>query len=231
MKTRIIASELTQEEAVLIERLVKDRFKFSPCKNCGDNLTDFMLPENPLSGTNRVYCTSCGKWSGSELDSRILFDFLEAITCASHSVHDALSALCAPDPDKIASSSGLVDQALADFFEVMADRWGRNISMWFNSYNGLPKSITAKTSGYKVVQKTATIYDFQVLPLLSAVVNQAVLSRLEEEPEFDYDSPHMCKNCDAPPSEREMRNFSEISRDGDIYCGRCNTFIRTWDPN
>lgn len=226
MRTRpVITSELTTDEAILIECLIKGRFHLPPCKNCSDDLKDFMVPENFLSDTARVYCVSCGKWSGSELDSRIMFDFLEAFTSEAHPAHSAVTELSTPD----LASDKPQDQELNAFARVMSNRWERDIRMWFNSSNGLPKAIFAMKPYQRDTE--VALYDFVLMRLLSTVVNQAVLERIGRIPEFDYDSPHMCTNCGAPPSAREMRNFNEISRYADIHCGACGVFIRTWDPN
>lgn len=42
--------------------------------------------------------------------------------------------------------------------------------------------------------------------------------------------PHKhCPKCDSPPKEHELRNHDLIWHDGDVYCTRCETRVRSWD--
>ena len=43
--------------------------------------------------------------------------------------------------------------------------------------------------------------------------------------------PHVhCPKCSSPPGvAHEVRNFSQISRDGDVYCRECGTYVRDYD--
>ena len=47
---------------------------------------------------------------------------------------------------------------------------------------------------------------------------QAEWHRRNDCPKCGYDGPY------------EMRNFSQISRMGDLHCGRCGAYIRMYDP-
>ena len=38
-----------------------------------------------------------------------------------------------------------------------------------------------------------------------------------------------CPKCDSPPSLHELRNYNMMWHDGDIYCVKCNTFVRNYD--
>jgi hypothetical protein len=38
-----------------------------------------------------------------------------------------------------------------------------------------------------------------------------------------------CPKCGADPSHYEMRNYSMMWHEGDIYCTLCDTFIRYFD--
>jgi hypothetical protein len=38
-----------------------------------------------------------------------------------------------------------------------------------------------------------------------------------------------CPKCGAPPANQEVRNYDEIWRDGDVYCMKCNTRVRSYD--
>ena len=42
------------------------------------------------------------------------------------------------------------------------------------------------------------------------------------------DSPN-CKNCWAPPSDHEVKNYDPVWRDGDVYCKKCGTRVRGYD--
>jgi len=38
-----------------------------------------------------------------------------------------------------------------------------------------------------------------------------------------------CKKCGAPPSEHELRDYSMLWHDGDVYCRKCGSYVRMWD--
>lgn len=42
--------------------------------------------------------------------------------------------------------------------------------------------------------------------------------------------PHKhCPKCDSPPIKHELRNYDPMWHDGDVYCTKCGTRVRTWD--
>ena len=48
----------------------------------------------------------------------------------------------------------------------------------------------------------------------------------------EIDSPYThkhCPKCNAPPSKQEIRNYSMMWHDGDVYCSVCNTYVRRYD--
>jgi hypothetical protein len=38
-----------------------------------------------------------------------------------------------------------------------------------------------------------------------------------------------CPKCGADPSKHEVRNYSMMWHEGDVYCLMCNTFVRSFD--
>ena len=228
--TRVSKIGIKQAEAV--ERLIKDRFKLSSCKFCDDDLANFMLPRNYMHGAYDVFCTVCGKWSGLELDSRVVSDFVEAIASTKHSAHKAVLTLLTGEPCRkdLLMNSG--DERYTTFAKLLTNKEICHFSMELGSYSGLPESVHI-TNPYLRTEKDlkATLYAWEIMPLLSSALNQAVIKRLGEEPAFDYESQYLCKKCGAPPSEQTMQNFNQVLREGDIHCGRCGIYIRTWDPN
>lgn len=38
-----------------------------------------------------------------------------------------------------------------------------------------------------------------------------------------------CPNCGAPPSQHQLRNYSMMWHDGDIYCRNCGAYVRMYD--
>lgn len=38
-----------------------------------------------------------------------------------------------------------------------------------------------------------------------------------------------CPKCGAPPSQHIVRNHNLAWHDGDVYCGKCNAFVRYYD--
>jgi hypothetical protein len=38
-----------------------------------------------------------------------------------------------------------------------------------------------------------------------------------------------CPKCGSEPKEHEVRNFDRVWRDGDVYCTKCNTYVRMYD--
>lgn len=38
-----------------------------------------------------------------------------------------------------------------------------------------------------------------------------------------------CPNCNADPSTHVMKNYSMMWHEGDIYCGKCDTYVRGYD--
>ncbi len=40
---------------------------------------------------------------------------------------------------------------------------------------------------------------------------------------------HHCPNCNASPKKFELRDYSLVWHDGEIWCTACETFIRHWD--
>ncbi len=38
-----------------------------------------------------------------------------------------------------------------------------------------------------------------------------------------------CPNCGAPPGEHEVQNYSMIWHDGNVYCKKCNAYVRAYD--
>ncbi len=39
-----------------------------------------------------------------------------------------------------------------------------------------------------------------------------------------------CPECGAPPNQHEMRDLNTVAREADIYCTKCQAFVRMWDP-
>jgi len=37
-----------------------------------------------------------------------------------------------------------------------------------------------------------------------------------------------CPECDSA-AHLEVRNYDEMWRDGDVYCGKCNVYVRMYD--
>ena len=223
-------TKLPSKHAIAIERLIKARFQLPPCKFCGDDLADFMLPRNYMHGAYYVFCGACGKWSGSELDARVINDFVEAFAQTKHLAHTATIELLGSVKqcgDKQLSGS---DERIRAFSTMLEKPWGCNINMWLITYTGLPQSVSL-TSNAGTSRAEALLYDWEIMPLLAAALNQAVIARLRSTPEFDLDSQYLCKNCGASPSQQTMQNFNEVLREGDIHCGACDVFIRSWDPN
>lgn len=38
-----------------------------------------------------------------------------------------------------------------------------------------------------------------------------------------------CKNCGSTPSDHVLKNYNMAWHDGDVYCKKCDSFVRTWD--
>jgi hypothetical protein len=38
-----------------------------------------------------------------------------------------------------------------------------------------------------------------------------------------------CPKCGSDPSHHEMRNYSMIWHEGDIFCLKCDSFVRSFD--
>ena len=38
-----------------------------------------------------------------------------------------------------------------------------------------------------------------------------------------------CPKCGSDPSKREVRNYSMMWHEGDVYCVLCDTFVRDFD--
>lgn len=38
-----------------------------------------------------------------------------------------------------------------------------------------------------------------------------------------------CPNCNASPKDQEVRNYDMMWHDGDVYCTKCDTYIRGYD--
>lgn len=38
-----------------------------------------------------------------------------------------------------------------------------------------------------------------------------------------------CKNCGAPPSEHEVRDYDPTWRDGNVHCTKCDSYVRGYD--
>jgi hypothetical protein len=38
-----------------------------------------------------------------------------------------------------------------------------------------------------------------------------------------------CPKCGSEPEDHELRNYDPVWRDGDIYCKKCGTRVRTYD--
>lgn len=46
--------------------------------------------------------------------------------------------------------------------------------------------------------------------------------------DFHFNHTH-CPKCDSPPQDHELRNYSMMWHDGDVYCTKCNEYVRMWD--
>jgi hypothetical protein len=38
-----------------------------------------------------------------------------------------------------------------------------------------------------------------------------------------------CKKCGSKPRDHEVRNYSMMWHDGDVYCLKCGAYVRMWD--
>lgn len=38
-----------------------------------------------------------------------------------------------------------------------------------------------------------------------------------------------CPKCDSGPQDHEVRNYDMMWHDGDVYCVKCGTYVRSYD--
>ena len=192
------------DAAQLVDQKVKEAKAWLACKWCKAEAANF------VTGifSDAVYCSSCGRYAGYSFPIGPVLHRL-----ADTNVRD----------EKMLALLGLLEEwpgCRADMpvhIEAVTTYW------WKDSPNVL-----------QVWQCKELIYrqhEQSIRWSLGPVINQAVVARLGRVPEINFRDQFACPHCGASEDRQDWRNFNQVARLADIYCGECGKFIRTWDPS
>lgn len=222
------ATCLPLEQAQQIEKWVKRRFDIAPCRWCSADPSGFMMPRTFMHSAFTLYCSICGKWSGTTLDSRLVTDFWQAVLSEKNPLHEAMMALIKPESYPEESLEQFVTADFAKLAQAVCRSDSAHITTWINSYTGLPQSTSIKMRPYREDAYELYIPEWSIIMVLAAATNQAVMSRTETLPVFNFDSQTLCPHCEADASHHQMRNYDMMWGDADIVCTACGGHVRTW---
>ncbi|GEM_PF-3558778 len=214
--TGLITLDFQLQDAIAVERLVKDSIPLKPCKWCVAPPDDFMLPFTGMLGLGQaaLFCSHCGKNTFTALTAECIPQIIRAWRHNEHPAHTGIGLIM----ERI-----LVDSPAAAPSRI------NEIVVHFGEWSGLPHYIYVMSEHDKVKSVTA-VYDWEIYGLIGAAINQAVPARLGTTPQFQRDTLFGCPHCGAGEGSVEWRNFNEVLREADLYCRACGEFIREWNP-
>jgi hypothetical protein len=188
---------------------------FKPCYWCGSSPQHLMSPYDFRTSSGRLFCTMCGRDSQNTLDGRMMGLLVAALCNQKHPWHAAVQEFLEYEEPELCG------------LKTWDSHWTLNL----RPHSGLPQSLQIDARLADDTRQRIAVYDWSFAWLVCQAMNQTVSRRIDYVPLFDLGSRSACLNCGAGPERQHMRNFSEVLREGDIYCGGCGKYIRTWDPS